>query len=80
MGPNGGSVAMDSADLNQRYSTLGWSKLDFAERDKCKPVLPRLSIAGNLEKHLCPSIGPNGVSAAYVLHRATIQAPLPSAG
>jgi hypothetical protein len=22
----------------------GWSKLDFAERDKCKPVLLRLSM------------------------------------
>ncbi len=24
--------------------------LDFAERDKCKPVLPRLSLVGNIEK------------------------------
>jgi hypothetical protein len=34
----------------QLISTLGWSKLEFAERDKCKPVLKRLSLAGNLEK------------------------------
>jgi hypothetical protein len=27
----------------------GWSKLDFAERDKCRPVLLRLSLARNLE-------------------------------
>ncbi len=27
-------------------------KLDFAERYKCKPALPRLSLAGNLEKPL----------------------------
>jgi hypothetical protein len=33
----------------RRYMT--WTG-DFAERDKCKPVLPRLSLAGNLEKPL----------------------------
>jgi hypothetical protein len=42
MGPNGGSVALDS--------DAEWSKLDFAERDKCRPVLRRLSLARNLEK------------------------------
>jgi hypothetical protein len=52
MGPNGGSVAVNS------YA--GLSKLDFAERDNCKPVLLRLSLAGNLENHFCPSMGPNG--------------------
>jgi hypothetical protein len=26
--------------------------MDLAERDKCKPVLLRLSLAGNLEKPL----------------------------
>jgi hypothetical protein len=30
----------------------GRSKLDFAEIDKCRPVLLRLSLAGNLEKPL----------------------------
>jgi hypothetical protein len=30
----------------------GGKKLDFAERDKCKPGLLRLSLAGNLEKPL----------------------------
>ncbi len=39
----------------------GWLQLDFAESDKCKPVLLRLSLAGNLD-HLCPSMGPNGGS------------------
>ncbi len=41
-------------------------KLDFAERDKCKPVLLGLSLAGNLVKALtvCPSMGPNEGSVA----------------
>jgi hypothetical protein len=26
----------------------GWSKLDFAVRDKCRPLLPRLPLARNL--------------------------------
>jgi len=34
----------------QLSSNAGWSKLDFAQRDKCKPVLLRLSLARNLEK------------------------------
>jgi hypothetical protein len=34
------------------------------ERDKCKPVLLRLSLARNLENHLFPSMGPNGGSVA----------------
>ncbi len=29
--------------------------MDFPERDKCKPFLLLLSLAGNLEKPLCPS-------------------------
>jgi hypothetical protein len=29
----------------QLISNAGWSKLDFAERDQCKPVLLRLSLA-----------------------------------
>jgi hypothetical protein len=32
----------------QVISDAGWSKLDFAERDKCKPVPLRLSLARNL--------------------------------
>ncbi len=28
------------------------SVVEFAERDKCKPVLPRLSLARNLEKQV----------------------------
>ncbi len=30
----------------------GRQKLDFVERDECRPVLLRLSLAGNLEKSL----------------------------
>jgi hypothetical protein len=32
----------------------------WSERDECKPVLLRLSLAGNWKNHLCPSMGPNG--------------------
>jgi hypothetical protein len=32
-------------------------KTGFAERDKCKPVLLRLSLAGNLEKPLMSLYG-----------------------
>ncbi len=39
-------------------------KLDFAERDQCKLVLLRLSLAGNLETPLMSSMGPNGGSVA----------------
>jgi hypothetical protein len=46
-GLNEKSVAMD----------LGWSKLDFAERDKCKPVLLILSLAGDLVKPLLSLYG-----------------------
>jgi hypothetical protein len=40
--------------------------VDFAERDTCKPVLLRLSLAENLEKPLtvCPSMGSNVGSVA----------------
>ncbi len=38
--------------------------MDFAERDICKPVLLRFSLAGNLKKHLCPFRGPNEGSVA----------------
>ncbi len=34
----------------QLSSNAGWSKLDFFQRDKCKPVILRLSLARNLEK------------------------------
>ncbi len=33
-------------------------------KEKFKPVLLRLSLAGNLENHLCPSMGPNKGSVA----------------
>jgi hypothetical protein len=43
-------------------------KLDFAERDECKPVLLGLSLAGNLVKPLMlrSSMGPNGGNVAMV--------------
>jgi hypothetical protein len=38
------------ADIHEQLiSTAEWSKLNFAERDQCKPVLLRLSLARNLE-------------------------------
>jgi hypothetical protein len=40
-----------------RAMNPGWSKLDFAERHKCKPVLLSLSLAGNLEKPLMSLYG-----------------------
>ncbi len=33
----------------QLISNAGWARLDFAEREKCKAVLLRLSLARNLE-------------------------------
>ncbi len=41
-------------------------KTGFAERDKCKTALLRLSLAGNLEKPPTgmSSMGPNGGSVA----------------
>jgi hypothetical protein len=36
----------------REMSNAGRKKMDFTERDKCKPVLLRLSLAGNLEKHV----------------------------
>jgi hypothetical protein len=50
--------------MNGRSQIWGGKNGIFAERDNCKPVLLRLSLAGNLEKHLCPSMGPNGGSVA----------------
>jgi hypothetical protein len=41
-------------------------KLDFAERDICKPVLLRLSLAGNLEK---PIYGTERREPGYGLRR-----------
>jgi hypothetical protein len=46
---------------SQLISTAGWSKLDFAERDQCNPVLLRLLLAIEIWKNqLCPSMVPNG--------------------
>ncbi len=59
MGPNGGSMAMDSVHVLPPLKI--WNaerlKLDFAERDKCKPVLLRLSLAGYMDKPLMSLYG-----------------------
>ncbi len=51
-------------------SNAGRYKLDFAERDECKPVFLRLSLAGNLEKPLVSLYGTESrgawLSAFYV--------------
>ncbi len=52
MGPNRGSMAMDSGDLKCREVKTG-----FAERVKCKPVLLKLSLAEYLEKPLMSLYG-----------------------
>jgi hypothetical protein len=45
LGPGG----HEAVQHEQVISVAGWSKLDFAEKDKYKPVLLRLALAGNLE-------------------------------
>jgi hypothetical protein len=46
-----GPILGAEALQHEREISNTWrSKLDFAEIDKCKPVLLRLSLAGNLEK------------------------------
>ncbi len=39
---------------------------DFAERDKCKPVLLRLSLAGNLDKPLMYLFGTEWTEGAWL--------------
>ncbi len=53
--------------------------MDFSERDKCKPVLLKLSLAGDLEKPLtvCPCMGPNGGSVATDSERDKCKPVLP---
>jgi hypothetical protein len=54
------------ADSRYRPETVRHEQeISNADRDKCKPVLLRLSLAGNLEKPLCPSMGPNGGSVLW---------------
>jgi hypothetical protein len=43
--------------MNGRSQMQGGKNWIFAERDKCKPVLLRLSLAGNLEKPLMSLYG-----------------------
>jgi hypothetical protein len=43
--------------MNGRSQMQGGNKLDFAERDQCKPVLLRLLLARNLEKPLMSLFG-----------------------
>jgi hypothetical protein len=54
----------------REISNAGNLKLDFAERYKCKPVLLRLSLAGNLEKPLMSLYGTEWRERGYGL-RAT---------
>jgi hypothetical protein len=42
----------EAVQHEREISNMGRKELDFVERDKCKPVLLRLSLAGNLEKPL----------------------------
>jgi hypothetical protein len=45
------TASLTEAVRNEReVSNAGRKKLDFADRDKRKPVLLRLSLAGNLKK------------------------------
>jgi hypothetical protein len=44
--------------------------MDFAERDEFKPVLPRLSLAGNLEKSHCNK------NTIYVFPEKKLRGPL----
>jgi hypothetical protein len=54
--------------MNGRYQMQGGTyKLDFAERDKCKPVLLKLSLAGNLEKPLMSLCGTEWRERGYGL-------------
>jgi hypothetical protein len=53
---------MDPGDLKCREI-----KLDFAKRDKCKPVLLRLSLAGNLQKPLMSLYGTERKERVYGL-------------
>jgi hypothetical protein len=50
--------------MQRRYAMNGRSQMQGGKKLKCKPVLLRLSLAGNLEKPLCSSTGPNGGSVA----------------
>ncbi len=60
----------------QVISDAGWSKLDFAERDKCKPVLSRLSLARNLEKPVLSLYGAEWRERGYGLGTSTDSLPL----
>ena len=52
-------------NMNGRDLKCREVKLDFAETDKCKPVLLSLSLAEKSEKnHVCRSMGLNGGSVA----------------
>jgi hypothetical protein len=53
-------------DMNKRSQMLGGKNwiLPKERKRKCKPVLLRLSLAGNLENRLCPFMRLNGGSVA----------------
>jgi hypothetical protein len=46
------AIGSEAVRHERELSNAGRKKPDFAERDKCKPVLLRLSLAENLEKTL----------------------------
>ncbi len=48
-------------------SQMQGEKLDFSDRDKCKPVFLRLSLAGNLEKSLMSLFGTEWRERGYGL-------------
>ncbi len=50
-----------------RSQMQGGKKLDFGERDKCKPVLLRLSLAGHLVKPLMSLYGTEWRERGYEL-------------
>ncbi len=53
-------------DMNERSQMQG-EKLDIVEKDKCKPVYLRLSLAGNLEKQLMSLYGTEWRERGYGL-------------
>ncbi len=59
-------IRADSHD-EKLISNAGGSKLDFAKRDQCKPVLLRLLLAGNLEKSLLSLYGTEWRERGYGL-------------
>jgi hypothetical protein len=62
------SIVLSRYDTNGRFQIQGGKKLDFAEIDHCKPVLLRLSLAGNLVKRLTSLYGTEWRERVYGLY------------